>query len=193
MMLRQLTFVLCMAALPAHAADRFGRAGQIVPGGTFSLGRERSAVQGIPSQSTVFGSLAPSLQYFVIDDLALGGAVGVSYVSIPDANYYGMTFSAAPSIAYNVPLGPSLSVLPQASFGVAHDTAKIEGAPAEHSNALWVSLYVPLLLHVEHVFFGIGPQCARYTRAHHLSSSGATGVSQTAWTVSLSGMVGAWF
>jgi hypothetical protein len=123
--------------------------------------------------------LAPTFEYFVARNFALGLDITVEY---RESRGYGADdslvrtkyslVSAGPRAAWNIPLGDRWSLYPGAVLGLHHseehrtlesgDTLSIasseNGAPSIVRTGPWVSVYVPLLLQAAPYFLlGFGP------------------------------------
>lgn len=136
-------------ALSAQAAEqrRFGDAGTLVPSGSMTMSRQ-------PEFDLTEIAVQPSLQYFVMRNLALG--LGVSYLrsSTPDVTLNG--YAIIPSVGYNLRLGEHVSVFPQLFFSASHATVS-GGIGLDDVFAL--GAFAPVLFHAApHFFVGIGPQ-----------------------------------
>jgi hypothetical protein len=146
---------------------RFGESGQYVFGG--SIGSAYSTTyEG--TRSTAFAlTLTPAFDYFVLDHLALGGAVSFSYSHLESPapstqeiikNDY-TAFFLAPRIGVALPLGSFVTLYPVAnlSFGTLnHDIKSSKADNKENASIVAVGVYAPLLFHVaEHGFIGFGP------------------------------------
>lgn len=92
-------------------------------------------------------SVRPALDYFVIDNLSLGGAVGFSFFSgNPDTT----VIDLAPDIGYELALSDTWSIWPSAAVPIS--------APNQGNATVSLRIFVPFLVHpAEHFFFGIGP------------------------------------
>ncbi|HEY4015689.1 MAG TPA: hypothetical protein VGM06_20255 [Polyangiaceae bacterium] len=92
-------------------------------------------------------TLRPALDYFVIPNLSLGGAVEFDYAT---GNPNQTDFKLAPEIGYEVALTDTWSIWPKAALSLSFPS------PGDPSVTLIIS--VPFLVHpAEHFFFGIGP------------------------------------
>ncbi len=91
--------------------------------------------------------LRPALDYFVIQNLSIGGAVEFDYTSgTPNST----VFRIAPEVGYEVALTDTWSIWPQVALSLAF--------PNPGDPGVTLVLFVPFLLHpAEHFFFGIGP------------------------------------
>ena len=135
------------AAAFGGTADRLGQQGNFVISNRANLGFD----QGLSYKGTSI-SLVPELDYFVIQNLSLGGAVLFNW----DSNN-GASAGIVPQIAYHVPLSASWSFWPRLAVTIATGASGIPGDPARFS----VEVSAPFLIHpAEHFFFGFGPAFA---------------------------------
>lgn len=97
----------------------WANAGVLAIGGASSAGftyASHSPPGGAASTSDIVLSLAPDVQYFVIEGLSLGGTINFVWDK-PNQGDATTTFGIGPTVGYNVWLTPgSLSLWPQASF-----------------------------------------------------------------------------
>jgi hypothetical protein len=116
------------------------------------------------SQDVTTIQLAPSVDYFVIDNLSLGGFISFDYSKSGAGD--GTRIGIGPRVGYNLKLSDMLSVWPKAGFAYAYSSSTIsqevtDGARIERSSsgsALALNLFVPLMIHpAPHFFAGFGP------------------------------------
>jgi hypothetical protein len=133
--------------------------------------------------ATRFG-LAPTLDYFVIDNLSLGAQVLVDLITLsPASPGQGQptpqsttitTLGIAPQVGYNIALGDTFSFWPKAFFAYATSTSSNNG-PSLAVSA--VGLFAPLLYHpVRHFYVGLGPNVATQVGNSTSASNGGTTV-----------------
>jgi long-subunit fatty acid transport protein len=97
--------------------------------------------------------LRPALNYFVIPNLSLGGAVELD-INAPQHGSTTTTIGLAPEIGFEIALSDTWSIWPSLSLPMAF--------PINGNASLGVSIFVPFLVHpAEHYFFGIGPGFAQ--------------------------------
>jgi hypothetical protein len=139
--------------------QHFGGPGTLAISSDMNLALEGQSVsQGGPS-SWVF-IVAPSADYFVIQGLSIGGEIAFTHTHTRETSDVGVstsidgnTFSVGPRIGYNIPIGDLLSFWPKA--GLLFSATSLAGV---NGNALDVTFYAPLLLHLApHFFVGLGP------------------------------------
>jgi hypothetical protein len=119
-------------------ADHLGQQGNFAISNRASLGFD----QGLSYAGTSV-SLAPELDYFVIANLSIGGAVVLDW----DSNN-GASGGVVPQIGYHAVLSDTWSLWPRLAVPL------MSGSPARLS----VELSVPFLVHpADHFFFGLGP------------------------------------
>jgi hypothetical protein len=116
-----------------------------------------------------------ALDYFVIDNLSVGGQV--SYVTVNDGD--NNQLSIAPRLGYNIALSDDFSVWPQAgvTFVSAKDTDTdgMGNTTDTTEKAFGLFLNVPILYHItKHFFLGAGPfintQLSRSSKAEGADS-----------------------
>jgi hypothetical protein len=181
------------APKPAPATKEFGSAGTVDFGAVTAFGHAPGII-GIPSVAPIYSTvgvdhttksppqgdsdnstvilIAPEVDYFVIDDLSIGGAVLLGIV-IPKTGDTATLIGIGPTVGYNIWLSrPSLSLWPRASFvyeslgGNITGTSTTGGTTTTTSQSFTYSkgsigFYVPLMIHpVQHFHFGIGPYFA---------------------------------
>jgi hypothetical protein len=151
--LRQVVPSLAVASMTASASSALafgGTARELERQGTFAITNNAGFgfSQQLNSPSTTF-DLRPALDYFVIPNLAVGGAVEFAYSS-PAHNPSTTTFTVAPEIGYELALSDTWSFWPQAALSIS--------LPSQGNSYVALELSAPFLVHpAEHFFFGIGP------------------------------------
>lgn len=155
-------------SLPDVPADSpsgvFGLDGQLAISSDAGLSLSNTSISGQDGSATVL-VLRPAVDYFVIDNLSIGGFLGVEYTSSPGGS--STVFGVGPRVGYNVPLSRSFSIWPKIGFSFASTSQKaddvtvgevtIEGDD-ETSTSLALNAFVPVMFHpVEHFFLGLGP------------------------------------
>lgn len=141
-------------------AAMFGAEGQIAISSDVGLSIEHRTVSGEGGSTTTM-QLRPGLDYFIIDNLTIGGFLGLDYVKVPTGDT--TSFALGPRLGYNIPFSPSFSVWPRIGFSFAHITQTTEVDPTGDddsisSTSLALNLFAPVMFHpVEHFFLGFGP------------------------------------
>lgn len=143
------------AALSSTAAwaQGFGKAGQTVLGGDLRFSVERTNASG--SGSTSF-EVQPAADFFVVNNLSLGGALGFGWAGGDGDNAPSDTWlRISPRIGFNVALSDSLSLWPQ--FNLAFESHWY-GPRDDNRTAFGLGLNLPFAIHLaRHFFVGIGP------------------------------------
>ena len=140
------------------STGNFGSAGQIVINTAFSgpllaiTPASPGAALGYESNSeALFLSINPSVDYFLQENLSVGGSVGLATALAdgPDLMILALRVRAG----YNIPMSEKITVWPQLSLGLGHadfglaDTTFFE-----------VAINAPFLYHVSpHFYIGAGP------------------------------------
>ncbi|HEX4449105.1 MAG TPA: hypothetical protein VH044_20340 [Polyangiaceae bacterium] len=165
------------AALPPAIAPverRFGSAGQIVLDGELDAQASWRSYAAVAARnnSVFYGTLEPSLDYFVIDRLSLGigGWVSAEHGMTGDASGIEVPenwtrWGIEPRIGVDIPFGTALSWYPRLgfTFGGGSDTAgtdanKGPGVVTERYLLFATRVTAPLLVHpTPHFFVGGGP------------------------------------
>jgi len=109
--------------------------------------------------------LRPAVDYFLIDNLSLGGFLGLDYTSTSGGST--TAFSIGPRVGYNLPLSERWSVWPKVGFSFASTSVKVDStevagittpSTSTSNTAFALNLFVPVMFHpVEHFFLGFGP------------------------------------
>lgn len=155
-------------ALPAVAANSpsgiFGAKGQLAISSDAGLSISNTSITGVDG-STTSVQLRPAIDYFIVDNLSLGGFIGLDYTSNP--NGHTTTFAIGPRVGYNLAFSERFSVWPKVGFSysttsVSQDLNEQQPGPTisrnDSSNALALNLFVPIMFHpVQHFFLGFGP------------------------------------
>jgi hypothetical protein len=135
----------------AGAAGSFGSAGQVVISSDFTGEVGYTSVSGPGDQFVI--DLRPSLDFFLKDNLSLGGFVylGTAFQRGDDPLLVGVGIRGG----YNIPLTSSVSVWPKLGLGVVNSD---DFGNFGDRTFLEVSLSAPFLVHLApHFFFGGGP------------------------------------
>jgi len=136
----------------AGAAGSFGAAGQIVISSDFAADIGYTSVSGPGDRFLI--DLRPSLDYFLKENLSLGGSVylGTAFQRGDDPLLVGVGIRGG----YNISLNESVSVWPKLGLAVVNsDNFDNFG----DRTFLEVSLSAPFLVHLApHFFLGAGPE-----------------------------------
>jgi len=155
-----------------------GQIGAVLPPPSWSmLDAQYTSFANNGGSVTRFG-LAPTLDYFVIDNLSLGAQLlfGIATVSPPSGQGNQSTtlttFGIAPQIGYDIRLGDSFSFWPKAFFAYATTSTSNNGPTGAVAS---VGLFAPLLYHpVRHFYIGIGPDLSTQLGNSSSQSNGNT-------------------
>jgi hypothetical protein len=178
---------------------RFGEAREIVVSSDISAGINYLGYAGSGSSSLV-GTFAPGIDYFVTDHVALGVGAGVSYSSVTGINpttsatvtVTSTALALAPRMAFEIPVGAPFSVYIRAALGFGAGWLDERSVAADNpatTRSITVSLYAPFVVHcAQHFFTGLGP-LVDYDASRIVTEYG-TSNRRTTFGVAL--LVGAW-
>jgi hypothetical protein len=144
-------------------AENFGAKGQLAISSDAAFAIEHRSISGA-SEGTTSISLAPAADYFIMNNLSVGGFVrfGYSKSGDSDSNH----FALGPRVGYNLPFSDLISIWPKAGFSYARtsvtDSTSTPGggtvSVTTTANAFALNLYAPVMIHpVQHFFAGFGP------------------------------------
>jgi hypothetical protein len=148
-----------------------------------------------PSHWTL--TLKPSMDYFVIQGLSIGGFVEWSHTgrSVPNQNGGGSqtsnsdTFGIGPRVGYNIPIVDAVSWWPLVSL--AYTTTSNSDNTGD--NAFTLGVYAPFLYHpVSHFFMGLGPFLSTDLSANG-SANGQSQPANKSTDYGLQFTIGGWF
>lgn len=149
----------------AQEPSRFGQAGQVALGSDLSLRFDRSSTsfEGESQTTSTSVEAQPAADFFVIDNLSIGGALGFRWEEGGgDYPPRMTTVGIVPRVGYNIPAGDKLSIWPR--LGLSYGFVSLSpgrGRPAVSGNAVALRVEVPFALHLaSHFFIGIGPYYA---------------------------------
>jgi hypothetical protein len=143
-------------------------------------------------------NLAPSLDYFLVDNVSVGVNAFVGYSRGTSLDSTGETtvfkstsIGVAPRLGGNIQLTERLSFWPQIGVGYGTvDTSEIASSGAnQHSSVrLWVQVSAPLLVHpTSHFFLGAGPSLF-----HELSDADQFDYENDGTAIGASFVLGGW-
>lgn len=195
------------AAPAAGAREPFGRRGQVVPLGvvsyqSISYDYPTAAPTGTvryTSESRL--SIAPGLEFFLIDHVSVGARVGYSsysYTYNTGAKGDSSTLFFAPLLGANIPLGDHASLKLNLAFayysGTSSSTSSAGTQSAERKDT-WLSARAEsfLLIHpASHVFIGLGPYYEReFSSKYTISDKEYEDYSRS--FLGLTTVIGGWF
>ncbi len=141
--------------------DQFGGRRQIAISSDAALTISNTSLSGV-SGSTTQIMLQPAIDYFVIQNLSVGGSLLFNYSSTGAG--HSTSFGIGPRVGYNIPISDLLSVWPKAGLSIARSSVSTDPTPAVpatgsvSNTAVALNLFVPLMLHpAPHFFAGFGP------------------------------------
>lgn len=148
-------------------AAGFGAAGQLTISTDAALSFERRTQSDTKGAVTSL-SVLPAADYFVIDNLSIGGFIGVRYQRAGDVK--ATSFMIGPRVGYNINFSRMLSLWPKVGFSYSRNKVKnsVDGddvgidadllTATTKNNAIALNLFVPVMLHpAPHFFAGFGP------------------------------------
>ncbi len=148
------------------ANERFGNKGQLVLTGAMDVNFTYDSIKvpgGGNSVSTTDINALPSLDYFVAQDVSLGGFFGVQYSKV-DSGVHPSTlaFLVGPQIGVNIQASPRASLYPRLGVGYRRSTDKqdstLGGSDKIDTDSVRVFLFAPIMAHLApHFFVGFGP------------------------------------
>jgi hypothetical protein len=139
-------------------ASAFGLLGQIVISGELQASIVHESVSMGGASSTNI-TVQPALDYFVMPNVSVGGAVVISHGSFAGGSGTVMEIGLLARAGYNLHLAPMVSLWPQLELGYLHDSISGGGGGASVSGyVVPLQIFAPFLFHVTtHLFVGIGP------------------------------------
>lgn len=158
-----LAAAVCLAlphALVAQTKDtsRFGSAGQLSLSSGLAFQFNWTDIEDVDAQVTQF-LLNPAADYFILENVSLGGEVGVEFgsIKIPGAKVDNLGVKVGPRVGYAIPLSDKLTLWPKLGLRYGWSETK-EGGLTADQHGLDINTYVPLLYHFTNSFFlGFGP------------------------------------
>jgi hypothetical protein len=153
--------------LPAVAADSpsgiFGGRRQLTVSSDAGLSISSKSTSNVDGSTTKL-TLRPAVDYFVVNNVSVGGFVGLDYTSTSGA--HATTFAIGPRVGYNLVFAESFSFWPKLgmSYSSSSTTPDTSVPPGETSvdavsgSHLALNVFAPLMFHpVQHFFLGFGP------------------------------------
>jgi hypothetical protein len=182
--------------------DPFGTRGTIAITGAFTVGTSYTGSLESSDASEFDLRVIPSLDYFVAENLSIGGALFLDYQDRTYASSMSVTsttLGAEVGMGYNVAFSRLFSWWPNAriGFGWSHTSSDLRellnglAVPVDtttNDHVVVARAYLPFLIHpAQHFFLGIGPD-AFIDLARGGDSNG-----DQRFQIALSSMVGGWF
>lgn len=152
----QTVLLLTLAAAPTPQGKvRFGDAGTWSPSGSLSFSHQRYDAGGAGTFARNELVLAPRLDYFVVDNLSVGVGLLASVEWRGDLknNAVGMSLGAG----YNLWIAKRVSLDPQLDLAFVHTWTSGENYDAISQQTLNLVARLPLLVHFDHLYLGMGP------------------------------------
>jgi len=153
--------------LPAVAANtaagRFGDKSQLTISSDAGLSIASTSVTEVDGSTTTV-TLRPAVDYFLANNLSLGGFIGLDYVKASGS--HATTFAIGPRVGYNLAFSDRFTVWPKLGFSYSTtdvstdvstdpNTTTSTGVSGSH---IALNVFVPVLFHpVPHFFVGFGP------------------------------------
>lgn len=179
----------------AQAQD-FGNRGQLAISGDTNLSLTGTSLSDNGGSSFTF-VIQPSADYFVIDNLSLGGFVSYEHLSTSNGGNTANTdtFGVGPRIGYDIRIGNSFSFWPKALVEYAESSTS-SGGVSNGGDGWTIGIFAPFLFHpVQHFFLGLGPILTTQvsSNASHSQNGQSTSISAPqATTYGLAFTLGGW-
>jgi hypothetical protein len=150
--------------LPPVAANSpsgvFGDKGQLTVSSDAGLSISTTSISGVDGSTTEL-TLRPAVDYFVANNISVGGFVGLDYTSTSGA--HSTTFAIGPRVGYNLAFSERFSFWPK--LGFSYSTSSTTGDPTPTGETrdvsgghLALNIFAPVMFHpVQHFFLGFGP------------------------------------
>jgi hypothetical protein len=150
--------------LPAVAANSpsgvFGERHQLTISSDAGLSISNTSTSGVDGSSTNL-TLRPAIDYFVLNNVSVGGFVGLDYTTAGGAHT--TTFAIGPRVGYNLSFSERFSFWPKLGFSYSSSSASADvtipgAATSADGNHLALNIFAPVMFHpVQHFFLGFGP------------------------------------
>jgi hypothetical protein len=167
---------------PMPQRQHFGDASQLVISNDTNFGLSGSSFSN-NGGSTFTLTLQPAIDWFIIQNLSIGGLVTFDHTSsnMQGASNSSNVYAVGGRVGYNIAIGDAISWWPKLALLYAGSSGSTTpaGAGAQTStsgNAFDLQVFAPLLLHpINHFFLGIGP----FVQTDLTASSSTNGMSNT--------------
>jgi len=153
--------------LPAVAANSpsgvFGERAQLTISTDAGLSISSTSTSGVDGSTTEL-TLRPALDYFLANNVSLGGFIGLDYKSTSGAHK--TSFAIGPRVGYNLAFSELFSFWPKLGFSystsnTSADSSLPAGTTADAAvsgSHLALNVFAPVMFHpVRHFFLGFGP------------------------------------
>ena len=145
--------------------DQFGARHTLAISSDAAISIQNTSLSGVDGSTTSI-TLAPAVDYFVIQNLSVGGTIAFNYTA-PPGDGHSTSFGIGPRVGYNIGISDLISIWPKAGLSISH-TSVSTTVPASGSTpavsgsasntALALNLFVPVMFHpAPHFFAGFGP------------------------------------
>ena len=155
-------------ALPAVAgsspAGVFGDKGQVTVSSDAGLAMSSTSISGVNGSTTTL-TLRLAIDYFLANNVSLGGFIGLDYASAGGA--HSTTFAIGPRVGYNLTFSERFSFWPKLGFSYSTTSFSADTAtPAPDINLttttsgshVALNLFALVMFHpIQHFFLGFGP------------------------------------
>lgn len=150
-----------LPAVAAHSPSGvFGERGQLAISSDAGLSISSTSTSGVDGSTTKL-TLRPALDYFVVNNVSVGGFVGLDYTKT--GVEYSSTFALGPRVGYNLSFSEYFSFWPKLGFSFSSSSVSDNAEPPSPSDSedgkhLALNLFAPVMFHpVQHFFLGVGP------------------------------------
>jgi opacity protein-like surface antigen len=139
----------------------FGEKGQWTFSTDAGLELSRRTQDGFPATTRI--SVFPATDYFVMENLSVGGVIGIEYLKAGPSD--STRFVLGPRVGYNFEISEMLSIWPKLGFSytrtngeTTRNVGDTEVTTSTDNNAIALNLFAPVMLHpATHFFAGFGP------------------------------------
>jgi len=151
--------------LPEVAANSpsgvFGDKRQLTISSDAGLSISNTSTSGIDGSTTQV-TLRPAVDYFVVNNVSVGGFIGLDYTSISGNSMSGghtSTFAIGPRAGYNFAFSERFSFWPKLGFSYSTSSTSVDTTATNASGShLALNIFAPVMFHpVKHFFLGFGP------------------------------------
>jgi len=172
------------------AAGDFGSAGQFVISSdlevSFTSTSYSAADDGDDPDSDTVITIAPALDYFIIDNISVGGQIGYTNASSGDVST--SAIGVGPRVGYGMAFSPTVSFFPRLGFPYPSISVDVDGADGSGSTTS-IDIFAPIQFPpANHFFVGIGPSLNL-----ELSSSFEDADQDKATSIGVASVVGGYF
>jgi hypothetical protein len=131
----------------------FGAAHQLAISSDANVSLLFSSTNAPGSNTSTEFLLAPAADFFVIDNLSVGGQVIFSSFSPGGGGNSSTTIGLGPRVGYNIGFNPMFSFWPKGGFTIGS-----ESFAGRSQTVFTLNIFAPFLFHpTEHFFLGLGP------------------------------------